>query len=138
MTEKHHLLTNQQFEEKFKNCTLAPILFTHEAHLRLAYIHITKYGLAKAIKNLCKQIEDFDQKHGDGTKFNKTVTIAAVKVVFHFMKKSTFHDFKDLLDKFPRLKNDFKALIKKHYSLNVFIDKMAKQKYLEPDLLPFA
>ena len=51
MTEKHHLLTNDEFEEKFESCTLPACYFTHEAHLRLAYIHIKKHGVKQAIKN---------------------------------------------------------------------------------------
>jgi hypothetical protein len=137
MTEKHHLLTNQQFEEKFKNCTLPPVLFTHEAHLRLAYIHVTKYGLNKAIENLCQQIANFDIKFGDGTKFNKTVTIASAQVMNHFINKSKSTNFKELLDEFPNLKNNFLGLLKSHYTLDIFNDKKAKQEYLEPDLLPF-
>jgi hypothetical protein len=137
MTEKHHLLSDQQFEDKFKNCTLAPIIFTHEAHLRIAYIYVTKYGFAKATKFLCQQLSLYDKKFGDGTKFNKTVTVASAKVVHHFICKSKSKGFIGLLHEFPRLKSNFKALIKKHYSLNIFIDKTAKHEYLEPDLLPF-
>ena len=138
MTEKHLLLSNQQFEEKFENSTLSPVLFTHEAHLRLAYIHITKYGLKKAIDNLCKQIAFFDQKFDEGKKFNKTVTIASVNVVNHFINKTTSKNFRGLVEEFPRLKTHFTALLKTHYSRNIFADKMARNHYLEPDLLPFS
>ena len=137
MTEKHHLLNDVQFEEKFQKCTLPPVLFTHEAHLRLAYIHVTKYGLKTAINNLCIQISDFERKFGDGRKYNKTITVAAIKVIYHFINKSKNLDFKNLLKEYPRLKSNFKTLIKKHYSLNIFIDKTAKHLFLEPDLLPF-
>ncbi|NNC70422.1 MAG: hypothetical protein HKN90_06335, partial [Flavobacteriaceae bacterium] len=77
MTEKHHLLTNDEFEEKFESCTLPAPYFTHEAHLRLAYIHIKKHGVKQAIKNVSRQIINFDTKYGDGTKFNKRLTIAS-------------------------------------------------------------
>ena len=137
MTEKHHLLTDLQFEERFKNTTLSPVLFTHEAHLRLAYIYVTKYGVDTAIKKLCNQIAHFDKKFGDGTKFNKTVTIASAKIMEHFIDKTKATNFRGLLEEFPRLKNNFLALLKSHYSLDIFIDKTAKHKYLEPDLLPF-
>ncbi len=137
MTEKHHLLTDQEFEEKFKGCTLNSIVFTHEAHLRLSYIYITKYGLDIAIKNLCEQILQFDQKFGDGTKFNKTVTIASAQILYHFINKSKASNFRALLDEFPVLKNDFLGLLKSHYTLDIFNSKKAKQEYLEPDLLPF-
>ncbi len=138
MTEKHHLLTNDLFEEKFKNCILSPTLFTHEAHLRLTYIHINKYGLDKAIKNLCEQIANFDQKFDDGKKFNKTVTIASVQIVNHFINKANSDDFRGLITEFPKLKSNFLGLLKSHYTLSILTNKRAKQEYLEPDLLPFA
>jgi len=137
MTEKHHLLTNEQFEEKFKNCTLTPSLFTHEAHLRLSYIHITKYGLSAAIKNLSEQIAIFDKTFDDGTKFNKTVTIASAQIVNHFIKKANSDDFRGFIDEFPKLKSNFLGLLKSHYTLSILTKNKAKQEYLEPDLLPF-
>lgn len=136
MTEKHYLLTDQQFEEKFKNGSLAPKLFTHEAHLRLAYIHLKKYKLNNAIKNLCEQISVFDQKCGDGKKFDKTVTIAATHVINGFIHKSKSTDFRGLLKEFPRLKNNFSALLRTHYALNSINHKEVKPKYVKRDLLP--
>jgi len=137
MTEKHYLLSNSELEEKFRNCIIPPIIFTHEAHLRLAYIHVKKYGIKKAIKNLCDQIADFDNKYGNGLIFNKTVTIASTKVMYHFIEKSKSIDFKGLLKEFPRLKNNFLGLLKSHYKLDIFNSKTAKEEYAKPDLLHF-
>ncbi len=135
MTEKHHLLTNDEFEEKFSNCDMPAILFTHEAHLRLAYIHITKYGIKKAIDNLSIQIANCDDKYGDGTKFNKTLTVASVKVMHHFIKKAKATNFNALIIEFPHLRRNFLDLLKAHYKVDIFNSEKAKQEFLEPDLL---
>lgn len=137
MTEKHHLLTNDEFEEKFSNCDLPAVIFTHEAHLRLAYIYINKYGLDIAIDKLSIQIADCDNKYGDGTKYNKTLTIASTKIMHHFIEKAQSTDFNSLLREFPKLKLDFAGIIKSHYALNIFNSDKAKQEYLEPDLASF-
>ena len=134
MTEKHHLLTNDEFEEKLENCTLPATYFTHEAHLRLAYIHIKKHGVKQAIKNVSRQIINFDAKYGDGNKFNKRLTIASTKVVEHFMNKTTAADFKGMLLEFPLLRSNFCDLLKKHYKLD-FFKKEKEEDYLEPDLI---
>jgi hypothetical protein len=42
--EALHQLSNREFEEQFSNMHLDPALFTHKAHLRLAWIHISRYG----------------------------------------------------------------------------------------------
>ena len=130
-------LTDVEFEAKFDDCTLNPLLFNHEAHIRLAWIHIKKYGPNIAIDNICTQIKRFDAKHGDGTKFHTTLTIASVKTVYHFFLKSKSDTFQDFILEFPRLKTGFKGLITSHYGINVFASEEAKKVFIEPDLLPF-
>ncbi|MEP1093621.1 MAG: hypothetical protein ABJG78_00850 [Cyclobacteriaceae bacterium] len=136
-TKDHWSLSDSDFESQFENYILKPGMFSHEAHIRLAYIHINKYGLDRAETNMCAQIKGFAENLGDSQKFNKTVTIAAVKTVSHFMEKSTSGNFKGFLAEFPRLFTDFKGLLGQHYGYNVFADKKAKEQYQEPDLLPF-
>ena len=136
MTEKHHLLADDEFEEKFESCMLPAPHFTHEAHLRLAYIHIRKYGVRQAIKNISKQIVAFDDKYGDGTKFNKRITIASAKIVEHFMSKTSAFDFKGMLIEFPVLRTNFCDLLKSHYKLD-FFKKEKEEDYLESNLLAF-
>lgn len=137
MIEHHSQLTNTEFENRFQNCELSPKLFSHEAHLRLAWIHINQYGAAKAIQNITNQIKNY-VKHLDAEdKYNETLTVAAIKVVEHFMNKSQSDNFQDFIIEYPRLKNNFKTLIDAHYGFDIFNSKKAKQKYLEPDLLPF-
>lgn len=135
--EKHRLLNDIEFEEQFATASLDPTLFSHEAHLRLAWIHIHKYGLEQACENICTQIQQFDLLHGGGKQFNKTVTVAAVKIVFHFIQKSKFKLFTNFIQAFPRLKNNFMDLLNCHYGFNVFSLEKAKKEFLEPDLLPF-
>lgn len=136
--ETHYQLTDETFEAQFRERTLNPQLFAnHEAHLRLAWIHIKKYGIEQACKNLCTQIQAFDATFGDGTKFHHTLTVASARVVYHFMQKSKASSFQELITKFPRLKTNFKDLLDQHYQTNIFASETAKAHYLEPDLLPF-
>ncbi|MBO3697421.1 hypothetical protein [Roseivirga sp. E12] len=111
--------------------------FTHEAHLRLAWIHISKYGIETAMDNLCKQIRDYASFLGESQKFNKTLTVAATRAVYHFMLKHPATNFPELLKQEPRLKHSFLGLIKAHYSFDIFNNKEAGKHFLEPDLLPF-
>nr|WP_299381950.1 hypothetical protein [Allomuricauda sp.] len=135
--ESHHHLSDTIFEASFSDASLNPQLFTHEAHLRLAWIYIKKYGIDKAESKICDEIRQFDKIHGDGTKFNMTVTVAAVKMVHHFIKKSDSVTFSAFINQFPRLVTRFKVLLNQHYGMDVFNNDQARLKYLEPDLLSF-
>ena len=74
---KHHLdLSDIEFERAFEKCSLDPELFSHEAHLRLAWIHIRKEGCEKAVDIVSKQIVAYVGFLGAEDKFNKTLTVA--------------------------------------------------------------
>lgn len=133
----HFDLSDAAFEEAFANCTLSPSLFSHEAHLRLAWIHLYRHGLEGGIKAVCDQITNFVNHLGAQDKYNHTLTVAAVKVVHHFMQQVDYDNFFDFILATPRLKTDFKTLIESHYSFDIFNSEKAKKEYLEPDVLPF-
>ena len=133
----HFQYNDDTFEKQFEDCSFPPNLFSHEAHLRLAYIHIQKYGLDQAIENLCAQIKRYDQFHDKGTKFHVTITVASAKIVHHFIKKhkpESFHKLKKLV---PDLAEDLMGLIKKHYSSNILETEESKGQYIKPNLSPF-
>ncbi len=135
--ELHRKLSDDEFEAAFRDKTLRPGWFTHEAHLRLAFIHITKYGLAQAIENMRSQIKSFAENLGIYDKYHDTVTIAAVYMVNDFMKEADNTSFDTFLNSGGDALKDFKGLLEKHYSYNVFKDQKAREHFVEPDLAPF-
>lgn len=135
--KSHLVLSDDQFEQKFKDLSLDPKLFSHEAHLRLAFIHLKKYGLEKAVENISDQIKSFDAHHGDGTKYHHTITVAAVQIMEHFLTKTNANSFEQLITSEPRVITSFKELLSSHYSKEVLSDPRAKTEYIEPDALEF-
>ncbi|MEQ9425203.1 MAG: hypothetical protein RJQ09_12340 [Cyclobacteriaceae bacterium] len=133
----HLEITDDQFEEQFSNESFPAQHFSHEAHIRLAWIHLKKYGLDKAISNLTNQIRNFANRNGAPDKYNVTITIAAIKAVRHFMLKSSTAEFESFIHENPRLVHSFKNLLDAHYSANGYTTNKAKTSYLESDLLPF-
>ncbi len=135
--DSHFELTDSVFEHQFASAQLDAFLFTHVAHLRLAYIHIKNYGLEPAIANISHQLYRYVITLGAEEKFNKTLTVAAIKAVYHFMQRSETDNFSEFILEFPRLKNNFKELMAAHYEVDIYNSPFAKKMFLEPDLLPF-
>ena len=136
--EKHWRFSDAIYEQRFREGKFPPLYFSHEAHLRLAYIHLEKYGLRQSIENMCTQIYDFAIKYGATMKFNATVTYASLQIMYHYMNQGNSDSFKDLMIEFPHLLQDFKREIQKYYSWDVFCSPEAKANIHEPDLKPFA
>ena len=135
--QDHYKLNDVEFVRQFKNGSLDPKLFSHEAHIRLAWIHINNYGIDIAIENIDEQLLKYTTSLGAKDKYNKTVTVAAVRAVYHFFLKSKSDNFKNFILEFPRLRDNFKDLLDSHYGFDIFKSEVAKKEYLEPDLLPF-
>ncbi|MEQ8925904.1 MAG: hypothetical protein RLO81_08830 [Fulvivirga sp.] len=135
--ENHFNLTDSDFEKEFISCRLNPTDFTHEAHLRLAWININKYGIKQAEINVQNQLLKFIEFVGEKDKYNVTLTLAAIKAVNHFMLKSNSDNFKDFITEFPRLKYKFKELMSFHYGFDIYNSDNAKKQFLQPDLAPF-
>lgn len=133
----HNQLSDSEFIEQFVNGTLNPKLFNHEAHLRLAWLYIGKYGVERAERDIQRQLLNFDKIVGKGDKYHITVTVVAIKIVNHFMLKSKSSDFTEFIIEFPKLKSEFKELVNAHYSFNIFTSEKAQTEYLNPDLLSF-
>lgn len=133
----HYHYSDVEFENAFETGSFKLEWFNHEAHLRLAWIHIHKYGADQACINICKQIQEYVKKHGASDKYNHTLTIAAVKAVNHFYQKSGKADFKSFIKINQQLLLDFKELMQSHYSMDIFKSEQAQKSYIEPDLSPF-
>jgi hypothetical protein len=111
LRERHYLLSDEDFARAFEECTLEPTIFSHEAHLRLAWILIRSHGLLPASEMLCKQIMKFDLLHGKGTKFSKTLTLAAARLVHDLQERSQDRTFRDFIKSNLCLLGNFRQLL---------------------------
>ena len=135
--ERHWKISDQEFEEQFSTCKFRPLWFTHEAHLRLAWIYVTKYDSVVAFKKYSSQLQEFANKYNADGKYNATVTFASIQIMKFYLEKSDAYDFQDFINEFPQLKTNFKQVLQTHYSGDIFTSKEAKQNILQPDLAPF-
>ena len=133
----HNQLTDSNFIEQFKNGSLNPQIFNHEAHLRIAWLYIDEFGIKQAEKNIQEQLQNFVEIVGAKDKYHKTLTIVAIRIVKHFIQKSKSNNFTDFIKEFPQLKSAFKELVNTHYSYNIFSSDKARTEFLKPDLLNF-
>ena len=135
--EQHYIFSDAEFERQFASAELNPAVFSHEAHLRLAWIHLNRYGLETAIENITHQLRNYTKAVGAADKYHETVTIAAIHAVNHFRMRSAANDFMNFISENSRLKTNFKDLMNAHYPTDIFKSVSAKASYLEPELLAF-
>lgn len=133
----HSQITDSEFEQSFEDFSFPPRLFNHEAHLRLAWIHIERYGVEKAVENVTGQIRRYAENLGIFDKYHHTLTIASVRAVHHFRERSATTDFAGFIAAFPRLNTNFRELIAQHYDFDLMKSADARIRFIPPNLQPF-
>ena len=127
--EHHFALTDAEFEQQFLSCQLAAQDFTHLAHVRLAHLRIHRDGIEIAKRTIPVHLKAYCDAMGATDKFNLTLTIAAIKAVYHFVLKSEALDFKGFIAEYPQLINNFRSLINGHYGFDVINSLEAKTRF---------
>ena len=127
-------LSDEALEQMLENCSIEPSSLNHQAHLRLAWVYILKYGVDTAVRKLCKQILDFDKTSGTGRIFHKTLTSASLHIVHQYMLRAKSNDITSFLLEFPELSDDFKALLGQYYSPQLLAKTYARKNFVKPDL----
>jgi len=134
----NNTLTDKDFLNDIVNCTLSPELFNHEAQLRLSWILINKYGLEVATIKNCKIKERYFKKAMNSDKFNLPLTKAYTEILHFFMESSSTREFDKLLREFPRLRFNFKKLVKTHYGYDILSEHRTQELHpLNPILYSF-
>lgn len=129
----HLQLTDQEFIEQFEQLKLNPEWFTHEAHLRMAWIYSSQQSLKQAISKACHGIQSFDDKFGDGTKYHLTVSRFLMELIFEREKRTKTRSFEDFKNSNLDLLTDFKGVLSRHYDFDVLNDTNAKTHYIAPN-----
>ena len=131
-------LNERKLLEQFEDGTLNPILFTHEIQLRISWIYIHKYVVEKAISMFCDYKEQYYKNVLKNTKFNLPLSKAYVEILHFFMERSSVTNFEKLLREFPRLKFNFKKLVKTHYGYNILKEHRTEEpQTVRPILFTF-
>lgn len=135
--EAHLQLSDSEFLDKIDTGSLEKSVFTHQAHLRLSYIHLSRSGILSAMINIQDQIKKYIAFLNLEDKYNTTLTIVSVKIVHQFMLQAKSDNFVDFIAEFPELQYNFKGLIEQHYGFDIFSSEQAKNNFIEPDLMGF-
>jgi len=131
-------LSDTELLQQIENCSLSPSFFTHEVLLRMSYILIKKYGLEVAIKKNCKIKENYYKNALHSDKFNYTLTRAYTEILYYFMQKNNKASFEKLLRDFPRLRYNFKNLVKTHYGYDILKEHRKEESHpAKPILFTF-
>ncbi|GGO81579.1 hypothetical protein GCM10011348_20890 [Marinobacterium nitratireducens] len=127
---------DEAFRRAFEAFAVLPDDFSHEAHLRLAYVYLCRDDRDLAAWRMKSALLAFlDHLGGGRAKYNETMTGAWIDAVAHFMDRTpACACFADFIAKNPVLRDS--NILLTHYSAERLFSDRARAEYLEPDIQP--
>jgi len=124
-------MTDDEFLTAFEAAAIARKEWTHEAHVRMAWLYLRRLPFAEALEKVRAGIRKLNAKIGSPDAYHDTITVAHVRVIASRLRAGegypTFRDRNpDLFDR------TFPALLR-HYTKDRLYSPEARAAFIEPD-----
>jgi len=108
--------------------------FPHEAHLRMAWLYVTRFGAAAAVDRAAEGIRVQAKSKGQASLYHDTMTHAWVYLVAEAGARSPSVGFTEFLTRNPQLRD--RTLLLEYYSPDVLSSAEARMGWIASDLAP--
>jgi len=130
-------MDDSQFLQAFENCTLPFDVWTHRAHLRVAYLYASKFDLQTATNKMRTGIKAYNKATNTPEElergYHETITVAFMRLVTAALQQAgPFTTSEEFCDACADALN--KPVLLNYYSKDRITSMKAKQTFVEPDL----
>lgn len=135
MTDDDHL-------NAFEELTLPVEQWTHRAHVKVAYVYLSRHPIDEALTRIRRGIKAYNARHGvpesETSGYNETTTRAFLHLIAATMRAyASTHPVANadaFCDTHPQLMT--RHALRLFYSPQRRMDPQAKTEFVEPDLAP--
>ena len=127
-------MTDDEFLAAFEAETLPRPAWTHQAHVRMAWLYLTRLPFDQALQTARAGIRSYNAAQGNHTGYHDTVTVAFVRLIAS--RLAADKAFITFLEHNPDLLDRRQPPLLRHYSRARLESAEARAGFVEPDLLP--
>lgn len=132
-------MTDDEFLAAFEGCTLPKAEWTHAAHVRMAWIHLSRTAdFDAALAAIRTGIPRLNASYGTAPdKYHDTITIAYAALIRERIDRDpTICTWPEFCAAYPETLDWASPLPLRHYSRERLFSRPAYEAYIEPDLAP--
>ncbi|MFO0848521.1 MAG: hypothetical protein U0871_08195 [Gemmataceae bacterium] len=127
-------MTDDEFLAAFETGTLPKPAWTHQAHVRMAWLYLTRLTVEQAVQKARVGIRAYNAAQGNQTGYHDTVTVAFVRLIAS--RLTAGEGLGAFLERNPDLLDRHRPPLLRHYSRDRLESAEARARFVEPDLLP--
>ena len=130
-------MNDEVFLQQFENGTYPLDQWHHRAHIKVAYLYLTRFGLEQAVQTLPDRIRAYNKANQiqdtPTSGYHETVTMAWLRILQATIRE---HGLRATADEFadchPQLGR--KTVLLQYYSRELIMSARAKRDFAAPDL----
>lgn len=127
-------LDDVSFLEQFEDHSLDPAQFSHQGHLRLAWLYFNGYDESTAMRKISSGINGYANSLGAKDKYHATITDAMSRIVCTRIKQATNSDWESFINNNQDLLVDAMGLLLRHYSRERLFSDEARISVVPADI----
>lgn len=131
-------MNDVEFLRAFEKCTLTPADWTHEAHVRMAWLYLTHEPYDSALTLIRAGIQNLNARVlKKDLAYHETITVAFARLIESARRTlPAAHSLSDVKLHAPDLFDRQLSAVLKYYSRERLFSAESRAGWLEPDLVP--
>jgi hypothetical protein len=125
-------VTDDEFLATFEAAAVARPEWTHEAHVRMAWLYLTRLRAAEALHLVRTGIRKLNAKIGSPDGYHETITVAFVRVIASRLTPG--EEWSAFRARNPDLLDRTLAALLRYYTKDRLHSPEARKAFVEPDL----
>jgi 8-oxo-dGTP pyrophosphatase MutT (NUDIX family) len=132
-------MSDDELLTAFESCSLPFTNWSHRAHVRVAFLYASRFGLHEAIERMRSGIKAYnsvhDVKDGPEMGYHETTTHAFMRLVQRaFQDRGPFQGSHEFCEASPELLD--RRVLLCYYTRDRILEQDAKDGFVEPDISP--
>ncbi|HMO34431.1 MAG TPA: hypothetical protein PKA06_00175 [Gemmatales bacterium] len=129
-------MTDLEFLEMFHAGNLPREAWTHEAHIRLAYLELKSNTFSEALKRVRRGIQLYNSAVlNKPDAYHETITVAYLQLIKNAMLQGV-ENFSQLRLYHPALFDRKLSALYRYYTQDRLMNNESRVRFVEPDIIP--
>lgn len=127
-------MSDDEFLAAFEACTIPKADWTHEAHVRMAWLYLSRLPFADALQKVRTGIQRYNRSLGNTTGYHDTITVAFVRVIAHRMQDG--EGYTAFRERHPDVLDRKLPALLRYYTEARLKSAEATERFVDPDREP--
>ena len=127
-------MSDQEFIERFEDCTLAGESFHHRDHVKVVWLYLRRYSVLETLIRFSAGLKRFATANGKPNLYHETITWAYVFLINERIERSGREQgWAEFVDSNPDLFDWKDSILKSYYHDGTLRSQMARKVFVFPD-----